>query len=121
MTIRDIDAIFVLYRNCATMQVFKGVFMSSSLLVGNLPVEVTEEEIMEVFTPFGTVKSVTLVRNDRGGARGFAVVVMSSRQEAVAASEDKSISEIGGRKLTVSLRRVSKNSPGFLGFLKIFG
>ncbi len=95
--------------------------MSTSLLVGNLPVEVTEEEVMDVFTPFGKVKTVTLVRNDRGGARGFAVVVMSSRQEAVVASENLSGPEIGGRKLTVSLRKVSKNSPGFLGFLKLFG
>ena len=95
--------------------------MSTSLLVGNLPVEVTEEEVMDVFTPFGKVKTVTLVRNDRGGARGFAVVVMSSRQEAVVASENLSSPEIGGRKLTVSLRKVSKNSPGFLGFLKLFG
>ncbi len=95
--------------------------MSTSLLVGNLPVEVTEEEVMDVFIPFGKVKTVTLVRNDRGGARGFAVVVMSSRQEAVAASENLSGPEIGGRKLTVSLRKVSKNSPGFLGFLKLFG
>lgn len=95
--------------------------MSTSLLVGNLPVEVTEDEVLDFFSSYGKVKTVTLVRNDRGGARGFAVVVMSSRQEAIAASEVQDNHEMGGRRLTVSLRKMSKNSPGFLGFLKLFG
>jgi polyadenylate-binding protein len=103
------------------MQLFKGVSMSTSLLVGNLPVEVSEEELLEHFSPYGKVKTVTLVRNDRGGAKGFAVVVMSSRQEAIAAAENLSSQELGGRRLTVSLRKISENSKGFLGFLKLFG
>jgi len=92
--------------------------MSTSLLVGNLPVEVNEDQIFEHFAPYGQVKSVTLVRTERGTTRGFAVVVMSSRNEAVAASERLSSQEFCGRVLSVSLRKTAQTSKGFFGFFK---
>ncbi|MBP7863226.1 RNA-binding protein [bacterium] len=92
--------------------------MSNSLLIGNLPIEISEEELFEHFSPHGRVKSVSLVRTDRGQARGFAVVVMASRQEAIRASEALSNAEFSGRRLSVSLRKSAEKTGGFFSFLK---
>jgi RNA recognition motif-containing protein len=59
-----------------------------NIYVGNLALEVTEEELRQEFTAFGEVLSVT-VMNDKyigsGQSRGYAFVEMSSQSEGKAA------------------------------------
>lgn len=93
--------------------------MSTSLLVGNLPIDTTEESLLDYFGQCGRVKSVTLVRTDKGQTRGFAVVIMSSRQEAVDASNALADQEFSGRKISVSLRKESIKNSSFSLF-KLF-
>lgn len=77
-----------------------------SVYVGNLPYETTEEQVVELFTPFGTVNRATLV-NDRetGRPRGFGFVEMPNDNEALKAIEALSGKEFEGRPLTVNQAR----------------
>jgi RNA recognition motif-containing protein len=64
----------------------RGVTMN--IYVGNLALEVTEDELRQVFTPFGQVTSVSIM-NDKyigsGQTRGYGFVEMPSRFEGEAA------------------------------------
>ena len=57
--------------------------MASKLYVGNLPYEVGETELQQLFGGAGTVESVNVMRDmATGRARGFAFVEMSTDEEA---------------------------------------
>ena len=59
-----------------------------NIYVGNLPLEVTEEELRREFTAFGEVISVTIMNNKyigSGQSRGYGFVQMTSQSEAQAA------------------------------------
>jgi len=59
-----------------------------NIFVGNLPLEMTEDELRQEFIAFGQVMSVS-VMNDRyigsGQPRGYGFVEMASKSEAEAA------------------------------------
>src|SRR5574339_370838 len=89
------------------------VFMSRKLYVGNLPYEIGETELQELFTRAGSVESVTVMRDQATGrARGFAFVEMSSDEEAQAAIKQLNASQVGGRSLTVNEARPKASRPG---------
>jgi len=78
--------------------------MSTNIYVGNLPFNINEQEVRELFEPYGEVDSVNLIIDrDTGRLRGFGFVSMSSGgAEAIAALNQQ---EIGGRSLSVNLAR----------------
>ena len=56
------------------------------IYVGNLPRELTEDELRVEFEAFGKVESVAIVKDRYSGQpRGFAFVEMPTKSEAVAA------------------------------------
>ena len=75
--------------------------MSKRIYVGNLPFSASEDEVRELFEPFGTVESVHLVTDrDSGRPRGFGFVEMEDGgEEAIESLHQK---DMGGRSLTVS-------------------
>jgi RNA recognition motif-containing protein len=80
--------------------------MSRKLYVGNLPYEVGETELQELFAPTGSVESVTIMRDQATGrARGFAFVEMSTDEEAQHAITTLHGTSVGGRTLTVNEAR----------------
>jgi RNA recognition motif-containing protein len=80
--------------------------MSRKLYVGNLPYEVGEADLQELFTQAGSVESVTVMRDQMTGrARGFAFVEMSTEEEAQKAINELNAREFGGRNLTVNEAR----------------
>ena len=80
--------------------------MSRKLYVGNLPYEIGERELQELFAGAGSVESVTVMRDQMTGrARGFAFVEMSTDEEAQKAINDFNAKEFGGRNLTVNEAR----------------
>jgi len=80
--------------------------MSRKLYVGNLPYEVGETELQELFGRVGSVESVTVMRDQATGrARGFAFVEMSTDEEAQNAITQLSATQLGGRSLTVNEAR----------------
>ena len=80
--------------------------MGRKLYVGNLPYQVGETELQELFARAGSVESVTLMRDQATGrARGFAFVEMSTDDDAQTAIRELNASEVGGRSLTVNEAR----------------
>ena len=76
--------------------------MSKSIYVGNLPWSATEEQVRELFSPYGNVLSVKLVSDrETGRARGFGFVEMEDA-EADSAIEALDNQSFGGRTLRVN-------------------
>ena len=80
--------------------------MGRKLYVGNLPYEVGETELQELFARAGSVESVRVMRDQMTGrARGFAFVEMSNDEEAQTAIRELHAAPLGGRNLTVNEAR----------------
>ena len=84
--------------------------MTKSIYVGNLPYSASEEEIRELFEPYGEVESVRLITDrDTGRPRGFGFVTMEEgADDAIAALNGQ---EMGGRTLTINEAR-PRREPG---------
>ena len=77
-----------------------------SIYVGNLPYDCTEEQVVELFKPFGEVNRATLVTDrETNRPRGFGFVEMPDDGEARKAIEALSGKELSGRPLTVNEAR----------------
>jgi cold-inducible RNA-binding protein len=91
--------------------------MSRKLYVGNLPYEVGETELQELFARAGSVESVSVMRDQATGrGRGFAFVEMATDEEAQNAINQLNATQVGGRSLTVNeARPKAARSGGFGG------
>jgi RNA recognition motif-containing protein len=90
--------------------------MSRKLYVGNLPYEIAEAELQELFARAGSVESVSVIMDrDTGRSKGFGFVEMSSDAEAQAAIAGLSGKEVGGRSLTVNEARPKAAGGGGFG------
>lgn len=77
-----------------------------SVYIGNLPYDATEEQVVELFKPFGDVNRATLVKDrETGRPRGFGFVEMPNDDEARKAIEALSGKDYEGRPLTVNEAR----------------
>jgi|SRR3954451_12321013 cold-inducible RNA-binding protein len=91
--------------------------MSRKLYVGNLPYEVGEGDLQELFARAGSVESVTVMRDQATGrARGFAFVEMSTDDEAQKAITELNAFQLGGRNLTVNEARPKTAGGGGGGY-----
>ena len=87
--------------------------MARKLYVGNLPYEVGETDLQELFGRAGTVDTVNVMRDmATGRARGFAFVEMSSDEEAQKAIKELNNYSMGGRNLTVNEARPKPERSG---------
>ncbi len=76
------------------------------IYVGNLPYSVGEDELREMFAPFGQVASANVITDrDSGQSKGFGFVEMASSTEAQAAIAGLNGKEMNGRALTVNEAR----------------
>lgn len=57
------------------------------LFVGQVPTDKTEQDLYPLFSSFGTVEKITLVRGPEGKSRGCAMVQFKSWSEAEKAME----------------------------------
>ena len=81
-----------------------------SVYVGNIPYSVTEEEMTEVFSEYGTVKRVYLPTDrETGRMRGFGFVEMSSETEEDTVIETLDGAEWQGRELRVNKAKPREN------------
>lgn len=89
------------------------------IFIGNLPYEVTNEDLKGVFADYGTVKSVRLPTDrETGKVRGFAFVEMETETEEDAAIEALDGAEWVGRSLKVSKakpREDKRSGSGYRG------
>ncbi len=73
-----------------------------NIYVENIPASATEEEVKQLFTPYGRVDSVVLIKNKKTGLpEGAAYVVMPSAAEAEHALACLEGSEYGGQLMHV--------------------
>lgn len=72
----------------------------NKLYVGNLNYAVTNEQLKELFTPFGEVVDVKIIEG-----KGFGFVEMSSPEEAEKAKEELNGTEFEGRTMKVDEAR----------------
>ena len=75
----------------------------SKLYVGNLKYSVTNEELKELFSSYGEVKSVNIIEG-----KGFGFVEMSSAQEAEKAKDALNNADFSGRPLKIDEARPPK-------------
>ncbi|MDX2097096.1 MAG: RNA-binding protein [Leptolyngbyaceae cyanobacterium bins.59] len=74
-----------------------------SIYVGNLSYEVTQEDLSQTFSEYGTVKRVQLPTDrETGRVRGFAFVEMTTDAEEASAIEALDGAEWMGRDLKVN-------------------
>ena len=86
--------------------------MATKLYVGNLSFDITEGELRQLFTPFGTVTSCNVIMDrmtDR--PRGFAFVEMATTDEATKAINELNGKEVGGRALVVNEAKPREDRP----------
>ena len=77
-----------------------------NIFVGNLAWTTTEEDLAQLFEPFGSVEQARIATDrDTGRSRGFGFVEMPDDTEAQAAIDELNGSSIGGRPLTVNEAR----------------
>jgi RNA recognition motif-containing protein len=87
--------------------------MARKLYVGNLAFSVDSSGLEQMFAPYGTVESASIVTDrDSGRSRGFGFVEMSNGDEAQAAIEALNGSQQGGRALTVNEAKPREDRGG---------
>ena len=90
-----------------------------NLYVGNIAFSTTEEQIREMFQPYGAIEKINVVRDqDTGQPRGFAFIEMTSDEEAGKAIMAVNGSSIGGRALIVNEARRKTERGGGRGKFK---
>jgi len=86
------------------------------MYVGNLSFQTSEDSIEASFAAFGTVQSVSIVRDRHTGqSRGFAFVEMQNDEEAAAAIAGLKQHEIDGRMAVVNEAHPRARSSGGSG------
>jgi RNA recognition motif-containing protein len=92
--------------------------MSTKLYVGNLSVDVTENDLREMLSQHGPVNEVNVVMDRMTGRpRGFAFATMNSEEAAKAAILALNGKDWKGRALTVNEARPREERPaGGRGF-----
>jgi len=91
--------------------------MGRKLYVGNLPYEIGDSELQELFSTVGPVDSVNIMRDQTTGRpRGFAFVEMSTEEGAQTAIQKLNERQVGGRNLTVNEARPKAAHGGGGGF-----
>jgi len=82
-----------------------------NIYVGNLPHELTEEELRQAFETFGEVTSAKIIMDKFSGvSRGFGFVEMPTKAEAQAAITGLNGTELKGRTLNVNEARPRSES-----------
>lgn len=86
--------------------------MSAKLYVGNIPYQVTEGELNDLFAAVGTVVDIKLPTDrETGRPRGFGFVEMESIEDAGRAISQLNGVSLGGRQLNVSAAVEKSDAP----------
>ena len=87
--------------------------MPSKLYVGNLPFEISDDELQELFSPHGSVTSAKVITDrETGRARGFGFVEMEQEGDARKAIESLDGQDFKGRNLKVNVAKPREDRSG---------
>ena len=81
--------------------------MAKKIYVGNLSFDTNDEQLNQIFTPYGTVASARVIKDkytDR--SKGFGFVEMDNVTEA-----DKAIAELNGKSVEGRTLKISEATP----------
>ena len=77
-----------------------------NIYVGNLPWDLSEEDLREAFAAFGEVETAKIVTDrETGRARGFGFVEMPNKDEGTAAISGLNEKDLKGRAIKVNEAR----------------
>ncbi len=83
-----------------------------NIYVGNLSFEASEDDVRGLFSPFGQVSTVSLIKDKfTGQSRGFGFVEMPNMAEAQKAIQGLNGKDFKGRALTVNAARPREERP----------
>ncbi len=83
-----------------------------NIYVGNLPYNVTENDLREAFAAYGEVSSASVISDKFSGqSKGFGFVEMPSNSEADAAIKGLNESSLGGRQIKVNQAKPREERP----------
>lgn len=86
--------------------------MAKNLFVAGLDYSVTDDQMQELFSQFGSVASAKVIMDhDTGRSKGFGFVEMGSNEEAMAAITALNETEFQGRTLMVKEARPKGDRP----------
>jgi len=91
--------------------------MGNTLYVGNLPFQLSRDDLEALFSQVGSVLDVRIVTDrDTGRSKGFGFVDMADEATAKQAIEQLNGVEVGGRPLRVDEARPRGQSSRSTGF-----
>lgn len=74
-----------------------------NIYVGNLSFEVTDDDLRQLFSPYGEVESANVIKDRFSGeSRGFGFVEMPAKKDADAAIAALNGTDVKGRTITVN-------------------
>jgi RNA recognition motif-containing protein len=91
-----------------------------NIYVGNLSWSMTEQDLLDLFTPYGEVASAKIVTDkfNNNRSKGFGFVEMSNDSEGQAAIEALNGTEISGRNIVVNESQPKQGGSGGGGGFK---
>ena len=83
-----------------------------NIYVGNLPYSTTQDDLQELFAPYGEVSSTSVIMDKFSGrSKGFGFVEMPNQAEAEAAIKALNESDLNGRNIRVNEARPRTERP----------
>ena len=83
-----------------------------NIYVGNLDYNLQESELERIFSEYGEVASVKIIKDKyTGKAKGFGFVEMPDDEEANNAIEELNGTEVSGRQMKVNKARPRRENP----------
>lgn len=93
-----------------------------NIYVGNLSWSMTDDDLNNLFSPYGTVSSAKILREkNTGRSKGFGFVEMSDDEAARTAISTLNESEVQGRKIIVNESQPRPEGSGGGGYKKSYG
>ena len=84
-----------------------------NIYVGNLPFNLGEEDLKEIFEEYGAVSTAKIIADKFSGrSKGFGFVEMDSDDEANNAIKELNNAEVGGRNIKVNESKPRENNRG---------
>jgi RNA recognition motif-containing protein len=87
-----------------------------NIFVGNLSKDVTDEDLQNMFSEFGSVRSVKVIKDlFSGESKGFGFIEMPGISEAQKAINELNTKELKGKKIVVNEARPRNDRRGGSG------
>lgn len=84
----------------------------NKLYVGNFPYTVDESQLREIFSPFGQIVDIAMIKDrDTGRPKGFAFITFATQQAAESALSANG-KDLDGRSLKVNMAQERESRGG---------